>query len=204
MDVLNEDLIEARPNGGVTGILDEIDHLADTGTLSLGDVIEAFGDRSFVPVLMVPAILVVSPLSGIPFFSSLCGLSIALVAAQMLVGRDHLWLPARLSRVTVEDTRVHRALRQIRGFARWLDRKARDRFRFLVAGPLSKLSQALCMLCGLSMPFLELVPFSSSILGTAVLFFATGFLARDGLFAVVAVAVMCLAALVPYAVLAAV
>jgi hypothetical protein len=49
------------------------------------------------------------------------------------------------------------------------------------------------------MPFLELVPFSSSILGVAVVLFATALLTRDGLFAVGATAIMGLAALVPLA-----
>jgi hypothetical protein len=39
------------------------------------------------------------------------------------------------------------------------------------------------------MPFLEVVPFSSSILGFAVLLMATGLLARDGLFALLGLAV---------------
>ena len=36
-----------------------------------------FGESSFLPALMVPSLLVVSPLSGIPLFSSVCGLTIA-------------------------------------------------------------------------------------------------------------------------------
>ena len=35
------------------------------------------------------------------------------------------------------------------------------------------------------MPFLELVPFSSSLLGTAVMIMATALLARDGLLALI-------------------
>ena len=189
-----------RAAEGVERILDRIDRIADRGELSLRDVVAAFGDRSFVPVMMVPAILVVSPLSGIPVFSSICGISIALVALQMVFGRDHLWLPERLMRQSVAGRRVHMALGRMRGLARWLDQKARDRFRPLVDGPLSKLPQILAALAGLAMPFLELVPFSSSLLGVAVLLFSAGLLARDGLFAIAGMGIVVVAATVPFAV----
>jgi hypothetical protein len=57
--------------------------------------------------------------------------------------------------------------------------------------------QAMCLICGLSMPFLELVPFSSSILGMAVLFFATSLITRDGLFVLFGVLTMGAALAVP-------
>lgn len=194
----------ADTHEGVGTILRRVHRLAARGTLSLRDVVSAFGDRSFVPVLMVPALLVVSPLSGIPVFSSICGLSIALVAGQMVFGRDHLWLPDRLMRQSVDAARVHAALKPMRRVAGWIDGHARNRLAALVDGPLAKLPQVLAMLAGLSMPFLELVPFSSSLLGLAVLFFSAGFLARDGLFALVGIAIMALAGLVPATLLAAV
>jgi len=40
------------------------------------------------------------------------------------------------------------------------------------------------------MPFLEIVPFSSSVLGAAVLLFATSLLIHDGLFALFGMAAM--------------
>ena len=54
--------------------------------------------------------------------------------------------------------------------------------RVLVWPPILWVAQALCLICGLMMPFLELVPFTSSILGTVVLLLSFGMLARDGLF----------------------
>lgn len=185
---------EARPVGE---IVDRIDALADAACVSLGDVIEAFGRRSFLPVMMVPALLVVSPLSGIPLFSSACGLSIAFIAAQMVWGRHQLWLPRFLMDRRIEGQKARMATRHLRRLAGWLDRHARSRLGPFMRRPFRKWVQVMCLICGAAMPILEIVPFSSSILGAAVLFLSTALMARDGLFVVFGIATMCTAVMAP-------
>jgi hypothetical protein len=58
-----------------------------------------------------------------------------------------------------------------------------------VQPPLSVLPKLVCVLCGAAMPFLELVPFSSSILASAVVLIGLSILARDGLFALLGILV---------------
>lgn len=181
----------------VESIVDDIDRLSHWDKIQVRDVVEEFGSATFIPLLLVPAILVVSPLSGIPLFSSLCGLSIALIASQMLIGRTRVWLPDMLLRQTLRGDKTHGAIDKMRKMAAFLDRHAHERWTFLLVPPLNKLAQAMTLLCGLSMPFLELLPFSSSILGTAVLLFSAGFLTRDGMFIALAYVVIALAAVIP-------
>lgn len=181
----------------VTDVLDRLDSLSQADHVSLARMVQTFGDASFVPALMVPALLVVSPLSGIPLFSSLCGLTIALIAAQMLARRTHLWVPGMLGRRRVAGRRMARAVKALRGPAGWLDSHTGARLRLLFRAPLSLLPPLMAMVCGLAMPFLELVPFSSSILGSAVLLISVGLLSRDGVWIVVAGAVMAMASAIP-------
>jgi hypothetical protein len=54
--------------------------------------------------------------------------------------------------------------------------------------PLIFIPQTFCVLSGLMMPFLEFVPFSSSLVGAAVALLAFGMLARDGLFVMLGLA----------------
>lgn len=187
----------ALPPAPVTNVLDRLDSLTDAEHVTLTRMVQAFGDASFVPALMVPALLVVSPLSGIPLFSSLCGLTIALISAQMLARRSHLWVPGVLGRRRVAGARLAKAVKALRGPAGWLDRHTGARLRLLFRAPLSLLPPVMAMVCGVAMPFLELVPFSSSILGTAVLLIAVGLLSRDGVWIVVAGAVMAVASAIP-------
>ena len=42
--------------------------------------------------------------------------------------------------------------------------------------------QAICLCCGLVMPLLEFIPFTSSMMGVVVSLLAFGLLARDGVF----------------------
>ncbi|MBD3625216.1 MAG: exopolysaccharide biosynthesis protein [Rhodobacteraceae bacterium] len=186
-------------------IIDELDDVVRTGDLRLRDLVEGFGRSSFLPVMVVPALLVVSPLSGIPLFSSACGLTIVFVAAQMLwPGRDHLWLPDFLMDRTINGEKARKAMPKIRKAASWLDRCATGHGWRLMRRPVRLLLEALCLLCGAAMPFLEVVPFSSSILGFAVLMFSTALLTRDALFAGVGLLTVSAAVFVPLKVLGAI
>lgn len=178
----------------VNEIVDRLAELADQDRIIVGEMVDAFGSQSFLPLLMIPALLVVSPLSGIPLFSSACGITIAAISVQMVAGRQRLWLPQFVVRRSLEGERARDAIERLHGVASWLDHHAQDRFRPLLRWPGRKLIQALCLLCGIAMPFLEVVPFSSSVLGAAVLLFATALLLRDGLFALFGMVAMSSAA----------
>ncbi|MEL7215513.1 MAG: exopolysaccharide biosynthesis protein [Pseudomonadota bacterium] len=172
-------------SSSLESIIDQVVQLCDGQTVTLGELIASFGRASLVPPLMLPALLVVSPLSGIPLFSSACGLIIALISVQMVLHRHKLWLPQMLARRELSTTRLKSAVKRIRPGARWLDRHSRRRIVFLERQPFVLLPQVACMMCGLAMPFLELVPFSSSLLALAVCLLALGMLVEDGLLTLV-------------------
>ncbi|MEQ3624968.1 MAG: exopolysaccharide biosynthesis protein [Celeribacter sp.] len=165
----------------IAAVLDRVDDAADVDVLSFRDVVSAVGEASFVPVLMAPALAVVTPLSGIPLFSSFCGMIIVLVSAQMVLNRDHLWLPGWIMRRRFPGHRVKQATARIRGITDYIDRHARNRLEFLQHRPFPQITEVVCMFCGLAMPFLELVPFTSSLLGLAVTLLSLALLVRDGL-----------------------
>ena len=164
-------------------ILDRAIEEARRDRVSVAHLVDAFGDASFVPLLLLPAIAVVSPLSGIPAFSSICGIIIFLIAGQWLVGRRHIWLPRWILRREMAGKRVREGLGRLRKTAAWFDRRTRTRFTVLFRRPVKYLPLVACTLFGALMPVLELVPFSSSLLGLAVALLALSMLMRDGLLA---------------------
>lgn len=176
----------------LTSIVDKVGDITKEGQVSLDRVVGAFEKTGFATMLIVPAAAVVTPLSGIPLFSSLCGVTICLIAAQWLMKRDRVWLPHWLGQQSLEGDKVRVAMNKLRPAARWLDKHSRARARFLFRQPLRALLPLSCLLFGALMPFLELVPFSSSLLGASVCLIAFSLLTRDGLFA--------LAALLPLAI----
>lgn len=182
----------------VRDVVDRLEACAQADAVALGDLVKAFGTASFVSTMMVPALLVVSPLSGIPLFSSVCGITIAFIAGQMLFNRTHLYLPGAITRRTLPGDKLRAGLMKMRKVADFLDRHTRKgRLRPLVGNGGRILPQLLCVIAGVLMPLLEFVPFSSSILGMAVLAFSIALLTRDGAFVLVGLAIMGGAAAIP-------
>lgn len=178
-------------------IVEQLDALSKAEMVSLGDIIQSFGRTSFLPMMLVPALMLVSPLSGIPLFSTFCGLWIFVVAVQRLAQRERLWLPGFLTSRRISGPKLHRAASYLRKVADWLDRNSRPRLQLLVVPPLNLFGFLLCALAGLVIPFLELVPFSSSILGLVVSLVVVGLLVRDGVYLMVALLMACFAAAIP-------
>jgi hypothetical protein len=171
----------------ITEIIDQVVDIAQTDRVTLRKVLHAVGDASFAPILLLPALAVATPLSGIPLFSSLMGIVIFLIAAQMLLRREHLWLPDWVLRRDVKGKVVRDAFRKLYPVARWLDAHTHSRLRVLVHRPFIFVPQLLCLVSGALMPLLEFVPFSSSIMGVGVALLALGMLTRDGVVTIIGV-----------------
>lgn len=164
-------------------VIDSTSAAATGETTTVREVLDGFGHTSHAALILLPALVVVTPLSGIPGLSSMMGITIGLLSLQMIAGRRRLWLPDWILRQKVSSSRLVKALRPMNRPARFLDRFTGQRLAFMVRPPARILLQVLCMICGFAMPFLEIVPFSSSVLGAAVAAFATAILARDGVLA---------------------
>ena len=184
----------------VTEVLDTLDHLADSGPTSVGDGVRRFGDAGFETLLLVPAILLVSPLSGIPFFSTFCGVMIFLIAFQGAMGRDHVWLPDRVMKWELSAKQMHRAATSMAWLAEKLDSMTRERLHVLVSAGAGRALLTLCAVISPVFPFLELIPFSSSLMGGAVSLFAVALLAKDGLMVLAGFVALGIAAMVPFTV----
>ena len=173
----------------LTDLLDEVETLTrDSDHPSLRSILDAFGPAGALPAMMLVALIIVSPLSGIPLLSSIGGLTIAGIALQLAAGRDSLWLPGWLRDRTIPRHRLGGAIVRLRPVAAFLDRHSRPRLRLVTIPPLSRVVLLLCALAGLAMPFLELLPFTSSLLALTVTCLGFSLLVRDGLWAVVGAA----------------
>lgn len=173
-------MLEGR--NSLAGLIDRIVHVSENEQVKVKDLVEAIGEASFTPLLLIPAVAVATPLSGIPLFSTSMGLLIFLVASQMLLRCDHLWLPLWLLQRHAKGSRTKVAFEKSRPVMVWLDKHTHERLGFLLHRPLIFLPQVLCVVTGMLMPFFEFIPFSSSLAGIAVALLAFGMLARDGLF----------------------
>jgi hypothetical protein len=162
---------------------------AHEGRVSIGSILETIGCRSFGPVLLFAALVMMAPVIGdIPGVPVMAGSLICLVAAQLLFGRDHVWLPGWLLRRSASREKVEGAVRKLRKPARFVDRFLRHRLESLTQGRMAQLILAVSLLISAATPLMELVPFSANLAGAALTAFGLALIAKDGVFALVAYA----------------
>lgn len=161
--------------------LEEIAREHIEGGVCIGDVLDEFGARSFGPFLFAPALIELSPIGGIPGVPTFLALLAATVAAQLFVGKEHVWLPALVQRRRIRSGRLMQAARKLEGVAEWLDARFRGRMRRFTRRPMQRLAAVLVILLALTVPPLEFIPFASSAPMLAIAMFGLAVLVRDGL-----------------------
>ncbi len=162
-------------------VIDEVVALGDGGSeVSVGDIQETIGQRSFGPFLFVPAIIEISPIGGIPGLPTLLAAIIMLFALQLLFGRRQLWMPGFLARRAVKADKLEKGLNKVRPVVRWLDKVSRQRLPWATSGAFLRVIAVLCVLLACSVPPLELLPFASTAPFSAICLFGLGITTRDG------------------------
>lgn len=162
-------------------ILDAIDpDPEDVKAVSVADVLNEVGDRSFAPMVLVVSVLLVSPLSAVPGTPTIGAMMIILIASQWLAGRRYLWLPDVILRRAVSAARLSRAISWLKPWAAWFDRNSRGRLKVLTLPPMTLLAKIMIVAVALTWPVLELLPMVTSIGALAVSLLAFGLMVRDG------------------------
>tara|TARA_R110000850_G_scaffold112512_3_gene226504 strand:- start:885 stop:1484 length:600 start_codon:yes stop_codon:yes gene_type:complete len=159
-------------------------------TVSLDDILDAVGQRSFGPVLLLVGLIVLAPLIGdIPGVPTLCALVVLLFSVQLLLQREHFWLPKWLLNRSVKSSSLNKAVELSRKPARFVDRLVKPRLTFLIRGYIPARLVALCSIgIALMMPAMEFIPFSANLAGAVLTFLGLALVARDGVLALLAFA----------------
>lgn len=166
----------------VCDILDMLRKTADRhDRVTIGNVLDAVGDRSYGPALLIPALLEITPIGGIPGVPTFLALFIALVAGQLLVGKEHLWLPGFVQARAVSAEKLHKAADKLDPLARRLDRWFHGRLTRFVKQPWPRIAAASVIVLCMTVPPLEFVPFASTAPMLAIAAFGLALLVRDGL-----------------------
>ena len=145
--------------------------------LCLGEVVEAFGDRAFGPVMFFFALINMLPWP--PGGTTLTGAPLLLLSLELALGRDRLWIPHWAERVSVSRDTFRRLSRRFMRPLRWTETVARPRLYFLTGG----FGQGLIGLACLFLSAVLVLPiFGGNLIpAVAIGFFALGVMQRDGL-----------------------
>jgi hypothetical protein len=175
--------------GDLAGVIEQVTTAGkpDEPT-SIDQIVEAIGQRSFGPLILVPGLIVLSPLSGMPGVPTLGGIAVLLIAGQMLLGRQTVWLPAFIRRRSIAPRRMTQAGRFLMPVARFVDRFTGRRLAWLTRKPWSYFIAASCILIAVLMPPLEAIIFANVLTAAAITAFGLALVAHDGLLAALAFA----------------
>lgn len=171
----------APSSDGLTAILEGLKSGTSGGEVTLGHLLDTLDTRSYGPLLLLPALIAVAPTGAIPGMSIFTGSIIGLLALQMLAGRRHPWLPARLERFAFPRERLVSIVDAVLPWARRIERLLSERLRFLFAPPADRLIALACAVLAAMMFPLALLPFAVALPGTAIILFALGLTMKDGL-----------------------
>ncbi len=147
--------------------------------VSLRDIVQSLGHRSFGFILLLFALPNSLPIVGIPGVSTITGLPLLFVALQMMLGQQRVYLPAWLGRRSLKRDNLEKAIGKLAPWLQKLERLLKPRLDFLTRGIAERLLGALAALLAF---FLILpIPLGNLLPGLGILFIALGVIERDGL-----------------------
>lgn len=159
----------------------------DNEKVSLGEILQIVGPRSFGPLLLVTGIITLAPLIGdIPGVPTVMGLLVFLISIQLLLKRNYFWLPEWMLDRSIDNEKLSKALRWLDKPAEFVDRFLRPRFHLFTDGPAMYFIAGACIIIAAAMPAMEFIPFSANIAGVALTAFGLSLIAHDGLLALIA------------------
>jgi hypothetical protein len=149
--------------------------------VSVDEILEAFGKRSFGPLLLLTGLLGMTPVAAVPTAPTLLAVITLLISVQLLLGRDSIWIPKLLGRLSATSDKVQKAVKVARKPARVADKIVRPRLQALTHPAADRLVGLACALVAICVPPLELLPFVAFIPSLAIFAFGLALVARDGL-----------------------
>jgi hypothetical protein len=168
--------LDRRP---ATAVAEPGHHVIDSSDgLTVGEILDATAHAGFGFVVALLA-LVAIPFVGL---STPFGLAVAFVGAQIVVGKQRPWLPARIRRRAISVAALDRIARWLTRWTRWMTHLVRPRW------PLWSSRVGFCAVgvglvvqgLGLALPLP--IPGSNLVFLVPILIYAIGVLDEDGVF----------------------
>jgi hypothetical protein len=160
--------------------------------LSIHEITVAVGEKGFGLVLMVLSLPSALPVPA-PGYSTPFGIVIALIALQMMVGRESLWLPQKLAAIRIQPKLARTMLGSASKFLNTIERFIRPRQKW-IRGRLGQAALAcvvLVMACLMVLP----IPLTNTAPAMVIFMIGVGLSEEDGLLAIGAFFVGCCAVL---------
>jgi hypothetical protein len=158
-------------------------------SLSIDDILNAAGKRTFSPVMLFAGLIMLAPgIGDIPGVPVLMGFIVIIAAVQLMLGRTHLWVPRWIRKRSIASRKLLRVVGWLRKPSRFVDSWTRPRLEWALRRVFVHAIAVICIAIAATTPLLELVPFSATLAGIAITAFALALFVGDGLIALAAIA----------------
>lgn len=158
----------------------------DGDSVTVADLLNAVGRRSYGPVLLLLGFIAISPLTIIPGANVLVALVTLIFAIQMAVGRHYPWIPRKALEFSFPRKHLIAGVAVADKYVAQIDRFLKPRLTFLTQAPFAQLVALACVGAALVTLPLSFVPLGPVIPSLAVLLFGLAITARDGFVIVLA------------------
>ena len=152
----------------------------DGDTVSIEQLLEVVGRRSYGPVLLLLGFIAFGPLAIIPGLNWITALITLIFAVQIILGWPRPWIPARILAITVPRKYLIDGVEASQKYVDWVDAFLKPRLTFLTEPPFVQLVALVCIAAALVTFPLGLIPFGPTLPGLTILLMGLGLAARDG------------------------
>lgn len=172
-------MAEQRPKA-LSDVLDQLESSAHDDSVTVQEVVEKLGHKSFAALMLIFSLISTSPASAIPGITATVAVIVFILVVQMILGRECVWLPQFITRRRMSTQKLCKGIGWLRKPVQFVERFLKARLTFLLHRPWLYLPLVLILGLTLFMPFMEVVPTSGSIASAVIALFAAGLLMRDG------------------------
>lgn len=163
------------------GLSSNVRRDSELDSIRLGVLLNAVGRRSYGPIFLLLGLIAISPLTALPFTTSIVAAITLLIAGQLAIGLQRPWLPRALLNIRLPRKIFFQALDHARSRVDRIDGVVlHQRWTFMTV-PLFVNLVALCVCAAALITFpLSLIPLAPIVPGIAIVLFGLGMTARDG------------------------
>jgi len=181
MDESDNTLVDDQADTPLQSVLDQIETAMDGSEfVDLKTVVEAFGNRSFGPIMVLCGLCMMTPLGMLPGIPPAFGVIVIVFALQLLFRRNTPWMPEILRRVKIPADKLSKVQAKVRPVLAKIDGIIRPRLQWAATGPMQILISLVAIVLSLSFFPLGMVPFGVVAPAAIVLLLGLGITARDG------------------------
>ena len=171
----------SKEDSPLQSVLEQVAATLDGGaSVDLKTVVEAFGNRSFGPIMILCGLCMMTPLGALPGIPPAFGVIVIVFALQLLFRRKTPWMPEILRKVKIPADRLLKVQKKVQPVLAKIDGVIRPRLKWAATGPMQVLISVFAIILSLTFFPLGMLPFGVVAPATIILLFGLGITARDG------------------------